>query len=151
MKKDDIIGVIMLVIALAVIGGFLFLAPKASELVYGPVDIVGSTLSAFASNDSEVAVAGNIVRPGFVTIHESVGLAPGLIIGTSAIIPAGAASADVISLTSPMSAGLTYIALLHVDNGDGVFVTADDMPVTSNGMSVRSDFVLSVPDEIEKE
>lgn len=142
-KKDDLIGGVMLGVAIAGLGVFFLFAPSAPEIAFGPIEVTGSSVTALATKDSEVVVAGNVVRDGFITIHESIGGAPGTLIGTSALLHASAAATDVIPVTTPLIAGSDYVALLHVDNGDGVFVVADDMPVTSDGKSVRADFTFS--------
>lgn len=140
MRKDDIFGGVILCIVIAAIGLFLYFAKSAPELSYGPVELSGSVLQATPNSTTEVTISGTLVESGFVTIHQAMGTAPGEIVGTSGLIAAGAFSSVVIHLTKPMEYAGPYIALLHVDNGDGVFVVNDDMPVTSNGASVRADF-----------
>ncbi len=140
MKKGDIFGGVILLIVIAMIGLFMYFAKSAPELSYGPVDLSGSVLQAIPDSTTEVTIGGTLVKSGFVTIHQAMGTAPGEIVGTSGLIAAGAFSDVVIHLTKPMEYAGPYIALLHVDNGDGVFVVNDDMPVTSNGASVRADF-----------
>lgn len=140
MKKDDIIGGVMLLIVILAVGAFFLFAKQAPELAYGPVEIAGSTIVASASGDGEVEVTATLIEPGFVTIHQSLGGAPGPIIGSSGYIEAGSDVPMTLILSELMEPGTTYIALLHVDNGDGTFVVKDDMPVTSGGVSVRADF-----------
>lgn len=140
MKKDDIFGGVILLIVIVAIGLFLYFAKSAPELSYGPVELTGSVLRATPNSTTEVTISGTLVKSGFVTIHQAMGTAPGEIVGTSGLIGAGTFSDVVIHLTKPMEYAGPYVALLHVDNGDGVFVVKDDMPVTSNGASVRADF-----------
>lgn len=141
MKKDDLIGGALLLAALLGLGAFFVFAEPAPELAYGPVDVPGSLVTAEARSDREVAISATVIEPGFVTIHRSIGAAPGPIIGTSAYMLPGTIVDLPIALTETTEPGLTYIALLHVDNGDERFVSEDDMPVTSGGASVRADFV----------
>lgn len=140
MKKDDIFGGVILFIVIAAIGLFLYFAKPAPELGYGPVELTGSTLQATPNSTTEVTISGALVKAGFVTIHQAMGAAPGEIVGVSGVIAAGMLADTVVYLTKPMEYAGPYVALLHVDNGDGVFVVKDDMPVTSNGASVRTDF-----------
>lgn len=140
MKSNDIIGGVLLLGAIVGIGAFFLFAQKAPELAYGPVEIPGSTITATALGDGEVEVIATLIQPGFVTVHQSLGGAPGPIIGTSGYIDSGTDVAMTILLSESMSTGTTYIALLHVDNNDKQFVVADDMPVTNGGASVRADF-----------
>ncbi len=141
MKRDDIIGGIVLLGVIVGIGAFFLFAQKAPELAYGPVEIPGSMLAATAVGDGEVEVIATMIQPGFVTVHQSLGGAPGPIIGTSGYIESGTDVPMTLGLSELMDAGTTYIALLHVDNGDKQFVITDDMPVTNGGASVRADFV----------
>lgn len=141
MKKDDIVGGVLLLVAILGLGAFFLFAQNAPQLTYGPVEIAGSTIAAAASGDGEVEVTATLVEPGFVTIHQSIGGAPGPIIGSSGYIESGTDVAMTLILSELMETGTTYVALLHVDNGDKRFVTEDDMPVTSGGTSVRADFI----------
>lgn len=147
MKKDDIIGGIILLVVIAAIGLFFFFAKSAPELSYGPVEIAGSTITANAKSTIEVEVTATLIESGFVTIHQSIGGAPGPIIGSSGFIAADENTSVTISTSEPMDVGLTYVALLHVDNGDEKLVITQDMPVTSNGVSVRADFKVSAKTE----
>ena len=141
MKKDDIIGGALLLAAILGLGAFFLFAQNALQLSYGPVEIAGSTIAASASGDGEAEVIATLIKPGFVTIHQSIGGAPGPIIGSSGYIEAGTDVAMTLILSELMESGTTYTALLHVDDGDERFVTTDDMPVTSGGVSVRADFI----------
>ncbi len=140
MKKDDIVGGVLLLIAILGIGTFFFFAKPAPELSYGPIEVAGSSIAATAVGDAEVDIIAAVQRSGFVSIHESVGGAPGPIIGYSGLISVGSNVSVTILTSQLMTPGLPYVALLHVDNGDGTFIIKDDMPVTSNGVSVRADF-----------
>ncbi len=143
MKKDDIFGGVILLIVIAAIGLFLYLAKPAPELSYGPVEITGSSIAATAPGNGEADITATLLKPGFVTIHKSIGSAPGPIIGSSGLIAASENATVTILTSEPMEDGLTYVALLHVDNGDGKLVISQDMPVTSNSVSVRADFTSS--------
>ena len=144
MKKNDIIGGVFLLVAIFAIGIFFFFARSAPGLSYGPVEIAGSSISAIAPGDGEVDVIATLIKPGFVTIHKSIGGAPGPIIGSTGLINAGENFSVSILTSEAMEAGLTYIALLHVDNDDGTLIISQDMPVTSNGVSVRADFTVAL-------
>ena len=141
MKRDDIIGSAFLLVAILGLGAFFLFAQQAPQLAYGPVEIPGSTISAVASGDGEVEVTTTLIEPGFVTIHQSIGGAPGPIIGSSAYLEPGSDVGMTLILSERMETDTKYVALLHVDDGDARFNTADDMPVTSGGTSVRSDFI----------
>lgn len=140
MKKDDIFGGVILVAVIAAIGLFFYFAQTVPQLNYGPVELAGSALNATPNSTTEVTISGVLVKPGFVTIHQAMGMAPGEIVGTSGVLASGTLSDTVVHLSRPMEYAGPYVALLHVDNGDGVFMVKDDMPVTSSGASVRADF-----------
>lgn len=141
MKKDDIIGGVLLLGAVFGLGAFFLFAKDGSEFAYGPVELTGSAIAAVAFGDDEVVVTATLIEPGFITIHQSIGGAPGPIIGASEYIVAGADIGVTLNLSERMEPGVTYIALLHTDNGDERFIVSEDMPVTSDGASVRADFI----------
>lgn len=141
MKRDDVIGGAMLLIGLVAIGAFFLFAPNGPELSYGPVELLGSKITATVANGAEVDTTATLIKPGYITVHESIGEAPGPVIGVSGYIEVGEDVSVKVMLSQPMTAGLTYIALLHVDNGDEHFVITDDMPVTNGGESVRANVI----------
>lgn len=141
MKKDDIFGGVILLIVIVMIGLFLYFAKSAPELSYGPVEIPGSALSVTTPAEYETKILATLVKPGFVTLHRSIGGAPGPIVGVSNFLNSGENIDVNIKLTAEMTKDEQFVLLLHVDNGDETFVVADDMPVTSNGESVRANFV----------
>lgn len=147
MKKGDIVGLMALVLFLGGLGYLFFFAPEASK--YQAVDLPGSTLevSPGMSWDVMQLFKVNLVQDGFITIHESLGGAPGPAIAVSGYLDKGLHDGTGVSLSTPLVHGQTYIGLLHVDNGDQVFVTQDDLPVTSGGEVVRVDFQSDVPVE----
>ncbi len=141
LKKDDIVGGVLLLGALLVCAAFFFLAKQTPQRLYAPVEIAGSALAATPIDETQVNIIVTSTRSGFITMHESLGGAPGPIIGISSLFDAGDMIERVMTLSTPMTTGLPYIALLHVDDGDGHFVVANDMPVTNNGTSVRANIV----------
>ncbi len=68
-------------------------------------------------------------KPGFVVIHEDDGGAPGKILGTSQLLSAGE-NQDIaqILLSRPTQDGETLYAMLHIDDGNGIFDAAKDKP-----------------------
>ena len=128
-------------LAIALFAFIFWLAPEAPELSYAPIDVGGGSIAVPAqTNTNTVTFSADLKKAGFVTIHESVGPAPGEIIGTSSYLPEGETVDAIIPLSTAMVPGLTYVALLHVDDGDGVYDTLKDMPVKTDGSVVRVDF-----------
>ena len=75
---------------------------------------------------------GVLSKLGFVVIHESNDQAkPGKIIGSSQLLAAG--KTENFSVTSEtLKAGQDYFAMLHFDNGDGIFDASSDPAVTDS-------------------
>lgn len=137
----------VLVAVVAMVAGFgalIAFAPKSSGLAYAPVEVTGSLMGTVnVESMTSVQLAFTLKKPGFITLHEAVGDAPGPVIFTSPYMDEYSTSAR-FALTTPLLAGMSYVALLHVDNGDQTFVIAEDLPVMSNGAVVRQDFIAVV-------
>lgn len=140
-KKTDIVRVVGLSLVIVACAAFFMFMPRGKELSYSPIEIPGSLIAASASTDAEVHITTTLVQPGYVTIHQSISSAPGPMIGVSGYMDVGENQAMTIMTSEAMTPQTSYVALLHVDNGDGHFVVTEDMPVTSNGQSVRADFI----------
>lgn len=141
MKKDLALFTLVILI-IGALAAFLVFAPKADTLGYRPLDVGGGSITLGQQLDFDtVTLDAELAAPGWITIHESMSGAPATIIGTSQYLEIGTYNDLVIPLTSEMIPGYRYITLLHVDNGDSVFVANDDYPVMTNGTVVRPDFV----------
>jgi len=143
-------GLLITIVVVLLIGAFLFFV-TAKPLPYAPVDVGGGSI--IVSDQ----VAGSLVQlnttlaaPGFITIHEAMGEAPGKVLGVSDYLETGSYGGINIVLSELMTPGLTYIALLHADDGDGHFDIQKNMPVSVNGEVVRPDFVALSADEIDE-
>lgn len=149
--KNDSIFLVMVMIVLLLIGGYIFLAPPVSdtaELAYYPVDLASGSITVEDQNDvTFVRLQAELSEPGWITIHESMSGAPATVIGTSGYLEAGVYDEIVIPVYPDMLPGYRYITLLHVDNGDKVFVIEEDFPVRVNGEVIRPDFV-AVPEAV---
>jgi hypothetical protein len=140
LKKGDIAGVVILAAMILGVGLFFALAPKAPEVVYAPVELTGSDLTVLTlsrENQKEVKVKATLMKPGFVTIHESVGPAPGPVLGHSGLLEPGVYEDMVIALPEALETDMNYFALLFVDDGDGIYEPGVDLPVKSNGETVK--------------
>ncbi|MBI1907866.1 hypothetical protein HYS28_00405 [Candidatus Uhrbacteria bacterium] len=144
MKRGDIV-VLSVVVALLAGLGYLFFAverePSGSELGYAPVEVEGAQLlEAYAPSLEAVNVVVDIPVPYFATVHESIGSAPGPMVGQSGIMETGKRMISMVAqpLLTP---GLTYIVLIHKDDGDGAFDIATDFPMMSGGVVLRADVV----------
>lgn len=146
MKKGDAIFLAIMVLLVAGLGALFAFAPKSP--VYAPVELTGSTMTATSTADYRVDAWVTLKQPGFVTIHESIGGAPGPVAATSMYLETTSVVSS-IAVDPPLNVGAPYVALLHVDNGDGVFVMEEDLPVMSDGRVVRSDFAVEKAPEAE--
>ncbi len=148
--KKDFLGLGAVIIILAIIGLFFMIAPDASP-DFGPVEVDIGLIEVDDQYDlNQVYLYVENSEPGFVTIHESMDIAPGETIGISEYFYDGSYDYT-IDLTSTMIPGDTYIAILHVDDGDEVFNMDDDMAAMVNGEVVRPSFEAGYYIETENE
>ncbi len=78
-------------------------------------------------------------QPGFIAIHLVSAGKPGQIVAHSNLLPVGT-RADLV-INYPTKAGVSYIAMLHSDNGDGKFDATMDLPILdANGQLVMMMF-----------
>ncbi len=98
------------------------------------------------SRTVSVAVA-RLEKSGFVAIHEDNADKPGKILGVSSVLPAGETkNLTPIALSRVTKDGETLYAMIHPDDGDGVFDPAKDKPAQDSliGESVMMIFTVSV-------
>lgn len=78
---------------------------------------------------SEVGLAW----PGYVAVYEPNGPTPGtldsVLVGTSRLVPAGLNRWVVVDLVKDYKPGDRLVALIHHDDGDGIFNLVQDFPV----------------------
>lgn len=69
-------------------------------------------------------------KPGFVVIHEDANAAPGKIFGVSGLLTSGERKDSLeIPLLRPTVEEETVYAMLHIDDGDGMFDEIRDKPI----------------------
>ena len=121
-----------------ILSGCQLLAPK-EEQAPAPLPAADTTGAPLVVGTDAIAVSSNggvtttvtfvqLQKAGFVVIHEDSDGEPGQIIGSSNVIRAGTSSGIAI-ITKELTPGATYYAILHSDNGDGIFNAALDAPV----------------------
>lgn len=80
-----------------------------------------------------------IERKGYVVIHEDNDGKIGTIVGTSALLNAG--ETREVPVKMKVHPGLSHWAMLHADNGDGVFDAKLDLPIKDeNGDTIMKMF-----------
>lgn len=107
--------------------------------------------SAFKEPGESVIIDSvEIKNGGYVVIHESIYREedvirePGDIIGSSALLLPGESQDILVELERTTKDGEEFIAMLHHDNGDGIFVAADDVPIKDeNGDIVLMPFLIA--------
>lgn len=94
--------------------------------------IIGANAIYVAEQVPSRTFAVEVVRlekPGFVVVHEDAAGAPGGILGASGALPSGETNnLAPIPLSRLTRDGETLYAMLHLDDGDGVFDAAKDKP-----------------------
>ncbi len=128
MNKQITLGMAAFV-ALAVAGGIMLTDIGQKSDSQGLM-IGKNTLNIDEQKTGLSAVASLVIleEKGYVAIHETAGENPANIIGASALLNAGKSTNVEIILFESLKEGKTYIAMLHKDNGDGIFDGAD-LPV----------------------
>lgn len=139
------IGVIVLV---AVVAWLLFGAGSGTDTMTSQ-----NTLTVSDQNPNAVAVvidSATLSAPGFVVVHEDTDNAPGVVSGNSSLLTAGThTNVSVIATTLP---GRYYWAMLHADNGDGIFNASTDQPLkNAAGENVMARFQVKEAGLIEGE
>src|SRR3989339_1774157 len=146
MQKISYSGFIIIAGIIIIIGLF-FLTDTDRSPTYAPVDVGGGEIRVSDQKLIDiVSLSVDLSAPGFISIHKSIGEAPGKVIGVSNYLIVGSYGGIIIVLQEMMTEGETYIALLHVDDGDGLFDIQKDLPVQVNGEVVRPSF-MALPQE----
>lgn len=151
MKQKDYTVTIMVVVGLFLLTMVLIvaIAPEAPQLrpivnfVHKPTSITPMSYAGRAHIESiDQSVTGNKVtilsvalkENGYVVIHKEEKGKPGKIIGVSRILAPGIYSNSTIMLVEGVVSGEALVAMLHTDNGDGVFSAETDVPVKGDEM-----------------
>lgn len=140
MKRNDLVGLLMLTVFLGGVLALAVLAPQSEPKVYGPVEVPGSALAILPNQEagaSEIQVNATLGEPGFVTVHQAVGEAPADVLGVSAFLFAGEHSDLSVPLITTTEAATRYFVLMFVDDGDGVYESGVDLPVKVDGVVIK--------------
>ena len=137
MKRGDIVGLIIVLGMLSGVAALFVFAPQRAEVSFAPVEVSGSALVFIEAHDSGVVVDAVLGKPGFVTVHELVGKAPGAIVGVSDFLDVGIYQALFVFTSDNMRLSGDYVMLMVADDGDGVYEPGVDRPVMVNGEVIR--------------
>ena len=136
--------VVLVILLVSVVGYFAFVrGPTAEEepIKQAPISDSGDTAAPLLVGDNAIYVSN--VKPsasvkvgfaifaggGYVVVHEDREGKPGAIIGNSNILPQGESRDFGVTLSRESIDTETLYAMLHSDNGDGIFNPAEDPPI----------------------
>lgn len=143
-KKEDVTGLVILVVMMLVVAAFFVFAPNTPEISYRPVEATGSSLSVVdpdADHLSEIQIDAVIKTPGFITFHQAIGQAPGEVVGKSDYLEPGEYKNLIIKLAQPLEIDNQYFALMFKDDGDKVYRAGVDLPVMNDGAVIKVHFI----------
>jgi len=119
---------IIIIAAIAVIAaGYMVFRKQYSGGMASEQEIPNS-LSIESQDPGWNVIANSVMAAasGFVVIQEVTDGAPGVVLGTSDVLPKGWSEHVVIGLSRPVEDGQILSATLYKDNGDGSFNASDD-------------------------
>ncbi|NUQ56952.1 MAG: hypothetical protein HUT38_00420 [Candidatus Paceibacter sp.] len=143
-KKSSAPMIIGIIIALAVIGVIVWLfagrrAPAPEVENGGEEQMMEDSLTMMDQKPGRFVNVreAKLSKKGFIAIHEEQAGGPGSTIGNSSLLNVGTSRDTSVTLSRRSVAGENMYAMLHWDNGDGVYNTADDQPAKDkNGNTV---------------
>lgn len=147
--QKDYLRILGVVVVLGALLAYMRFANEAPRLEYKPVELEFASITVEDQPEFDVVVLdAELSAPGWITIHFSMSGAPAEVVGTSDYLEAGTYDDLAIQLSQDMLPGWTYIALLHIDNGDQSFDINEDLPVSVNGEVVRPDFLAGTEEDV---
>lgn len=91
------------------------------------------------SGDEAMVDTVSLEKKGYVVVHEDDNGSVGKIVGHSDLLNPGETKS--VTLKMKLHPGLSHSAMLHVDNGDGVFDERQDLPLKDeNGVYIMKSF-----------
>ncbi len=136
-------AIIILVVAAIVVGAFVLLGGSANNYRTGEEN--GETSSGALAERNAVVASDQqpgetvtveqvyLAEPGYVVIHEESDGNAGAILGSSALLNAGATSDVSVNLSRPAREGEKLVAMLHQESsGNSTFEAAVDTPFQSD-------------------
>jgi hypothetical protein len=144
MQKGDFLGLAIVVVLLVGIALFFAYAPKAPPAdIYAPVELTGSSITLGGkTGEQAITLSAEVKEPGFVSVHQAFGEAPGPVVGHSPLLTAGTHTDFTVETTEPLFPPNEYFLLLIKDDGDGIYEAGIDLPVMSGGEVVKQRLTL---------
>ncbi len=143
MKKNLVIGAVVVIVLIGIV---MFLQKDKSGDSVGLMTGKNAINVAEQAPSSEARISLAVLEAkGYIVIHKISAGAPGEVIGASELLPKGKSENTPVSLMSPMQIGQKYAAMLHLDDGDGVFDAVVDIPALDSvsGSPVMMEFEVS--------
>ncbi len=104
------------------------------------------TLAENVSGSSAVISNASLAQAGYIVIYKTDSAGKVSVIGHSVVLGPGEHTNISIPLDTPVKAKDVIVAVLHGDNGDGMFdIAAGDLPVVQNNAHVTAVDVIDVP------
>lgn len=147
MKKGDVFGLVSLIVMLGGLAALFAFAPERSEIAFQPIEAEGSALVLIEAGEAGVVVDAVLGKPGFLTLHDTIGDAPSTILASSDFLVEGIHSALTLSVPGGLDPLNGYVMLMVADDGDGVYEPGVDRPVMVNGEVIRVPVELSLSQE----
>ncbi len=109
-------------------------APAPDDTMIEEEEITNTVTAPEQAGGSEVFIErATLTDDGYVVIHEDEDGTPGEVIGASDLLPKGEHVNLIIVLDKEVAEGDVLHAMLHKDDGDGVFDPEKDLPITDAG------------------
>ncbi len=112
-------------------------APERSEVAFQPIEVEGSALVLIEAGEPGVVIDAVLGKPGFITLHDTIGDAPSTILASSVLLEEGIHSALTLSVPGGLDPEGSYVMLMVADDGDGAYEPGVDRPVMVNGEVIR--------------
>jgi len=142
----------ILIIAIVAFAGYFFFMRDSNTAdlendLGATAGLVGAndtiSVSDQSSGDSIVVDSAWLGQGGYIAVHADADGAPGSVIGVSDLLVAGNNTGVSVALDRASQSGEALYAVVHVDNGDGIFNASEDAPtMNANGALVMMQFVV---------
>jgi len=160
MKNKGIIFFILII--LLIVAGFLMfnaflkenvIEKEAQEEVVVEDEVMLPLIVPEQAGGSEIFIENTVLQnAGFVVIHKEENGKPGEIIGASDLLQVGTKKNFLMDIDEEVVEGDTLFAMIHTDDGDGVFDGSLDSPfIDDNGDIVLVKFIIVNAGALEDE
>lgn len=127
-NNNKVWWIVGIIIVIAIVAWMLFKPKNAAAPVTSIPAVSAITVSDQDANTVGVTInSATLAVAGFIEIHADVNGSIGTYVGSSKVLAAGTyANQSIIMSTVP---GASYWAMLHADDGNGIFEPEKDLPI----------------------